>query len=204
MGIVNPLLGTAGGPRGDGEAAERNALAVLLAEFNGNVDASNVKDGSLTINELGGALQQLLHSPGDVKFSARATPEAGWLVADGSAVSRSTYAALFSAIGTQFGTGDGSTTFNLPDLRGRVPVGKGQLGNIGTLGGSDNVAVASRSPVHTHRVQGDTAIPNAGQSFNTSTGDVPSANTDIHTHGVDVTSGIGGPTYLVLNPFIKY
>ena len=43
---------------------------------------------------------------------------AGWLKADGSAVSRTDYANLFSAIGTTFGTGDGSTTFNLPDLRG--------------------------------------------------------------------------------------
>jgi len=47
------------------------------------------------------------------------TPPDGWLEADGSAVSRATYAALFAAIGVMFGNGDGSTTFNLPDLRGR-------------------------------------------------------------------------------------
>lgn len=49
---------------------------------------------------------------------ARNTAPTGWLKANGAAVSRTTYAALFTAIGTTFGTGDGSTTFNLPDLRG--------------------------------------------------------------------------------------
>ena len=51
------------------------------------------------------------------------TAPTGWLLCDGSAVSRATYADLFGAIGTNFGSGDGSTTFNLPDMRGRVPVG---------------------------------------------------------------------------------
>lgn len=55
---------------------------------------------------------------GEVAFFARATPPSGWLKANGAAVSRTTYAALFAAIGTTFGAGDGSTTFNLPDLRG--------------------------------------------------------------------------------------
>jgi microcystin-dependent protein len=47
----------------------------------------------------------------------------GWLLCDGSAVSRTTYARLFSAIGTKYGSGNGSTTFNLPNFKGRVPVG---------------------------------------------------------------------------------
>lgn len=46
----------------------------------------------------------------------------------GQAVSRSTYAALFAAIGTNYGTGDGTTTFNVPDLRGRIPAGKDDMG----------------------------------------------------------------------------
>jgi microcystin-dependent protein len=56
--------------------------------------------------------------PGQVAAFAMATPPSGWLKANGAAVSRTTYAALFAAIGTTFGEGDGSTTFNLPDLRG--------------------------------------------------------------------------------------
>lgn len=64
----------------------------------------------------------------------------GYLLCDGSAVSRATYAALFTAISTVYGVGDGSTTFNLPDLRGRVAVGKDDMGGSGanriTAGGS--------------------------------------------------------------------
>ena len=55
---------------------------------------------------------------GEVAFFARTTPPSGWLKANGAAVSRTTYAELFAAIGTTFGAGDGRTTFNLPDLRG--------------------------------------------------------------------------------------
>ena len=55
---------------------------------------------------------------GSVQAFARAAAPAGWLVCDGAAVSRSAYAGLFAAIGVVFGAGDGSTTFNLPDLRG--------------------------------------------------------------------------------------
>ena len=51
------------------------------------------------------------------------TPPEGWLICDGSVVSRTAYSALFAAIGTTYGAGDGSTTFNLPDYRDRVPVG---------------------------------------------------------------------------------
>jgi len=57
-------------------------------------------------------------TPGTVIFYAKSTPPAGFLKANGAAVSRTTYAALFATIGTIFGAGDGSTTFNLPDLRG--------------------------------------------------------------------------------------
>ena len=74
----------------------------------------------------------------------------GWLLCNGAAVSRSTYAGLFAKIGTKYGTGDGSTTFNLPDFRDRYPIGSGtnltgtkvaeQLPNItGNLGYTFNI-----------------------------------------------------------------
>lgn len=56
--------------------------------------------------------------PGATMPFAQSTPPAGWLKANGAAVSRTTYAALFAAIGTTWGVGDGTTTFNVPDLRG--------------------------------------------------------------------------------------
>lgn len=56
--------------------------------------------------------------PGTVAHFANSTAPAGWLKCNGAAVSRATYAALFAAIGTTYGVGDGATTFNLPELRG--------------------------------------------------------------------------------------
>jgi microcystin-dependent protein len=70
-------------------------------------------------------LQQIFN-PGDLKFSASALSQTSdWLLCDGSAVSRTTYAGLFAAINTVYGAGDSSTTFNLPDFRGRFPIGLG-------------------------------------------------------------------------------
>lgn len=57
-------------------------------------------------------------------FGGTSAPN-GWLLCDGSAVSRTEYADLFMAIATNFGAGDGSTTFNLPDMRGAAPAGAG-------------------------------------------------------------------------------
>ena len=67
--------------------------------------------------EIAGATAATVPS-GSVMTFAMNTAPTGWLKANGAAVSRTTYAALFTAIGTTFGVGDGSTTFNLPDLRG--------------------------------------------------------------------------------------
>lgn len=68
------------------------------------------------------------------------TPPTGYLLCDGSAVSRTTYSDLFNVIGTTYGTGDGSTTFNLPNLKGRVPVGLDSsdtdFDTLGETGGS--------------------------------------------------------------------
>jgi hypothetical protein len=63
--------------------------------------------------------------PGIVKMYAASTPPTGYLLCDGSAVSRTTYADLFSVIGETWGAGDASTTFNVPDLVGAAPSGAG-------------------------------------------------------------------------------
>jgi len=67
-------------------------------------------------------------------FAGSTAPE-GWLICQATAVSRTTYAALFAVIGTTYGTGDGSTTFNLPDMRGVFPRGSGTNGT-GNYGGA--------------------------------------------------------------------
>src|SRR5688572_13958247 len=85
-------------------------------------------------------------TPAATSTTGIAVPYAGssaptdWLLCDGSAVSRTTYANLFAVIGTTYGSGDGSTTFNLPDLRGRTVAGKDNMGGAAanriTSGGS--------------------------------------------------------------------
>lgn len=85
---------------------------------------------------------------GSVQFVAQGTAPTGWLKANGAQVSRTTYAALFAAIGTTFGAGNGSTTFNLPDLRGEflrgLDDGRGVDGSRG-LGTSQSHLVSSAS-----------------------------------------------------------
>lgn len=81
---------------------------------------------------------------------AAAAP-AGWLLCDGSAVSRATYAALFAVIGTTYGNGNGSTTFNLPDRRGRFGLGKAAAGTGSVLGSSGGTLDHNHSvPAHAH------------------------------------------------------
>ena len=78
-----------------------------------------------------------------------------YLECNGVAVSRTTYAALFAVIGTTYGAGDGSTTFNLPDAHGRSVVSVARSGghtDVTTLGASDSAALASRRPKHSHTV----------------------------------------------------
>lgn len=100
----------------------------------------------------------------------------GWLFCFGQAVSRTTYSALFAVIGTVFGVGDGSTTFNIPDLRGRTLAGRDDMGGVaanrltvavfdgtilGNAGGQevgnsasvDSVGGGSTTTVTTHSVQ---------------------------------------------------
>jgi len=103
-------------------------------------------------------------------FAGAASPT-GWLLCYGQAVSRVTYAALFAVIGTTYGAGDGSTTFNVPDLRGRVAAGMDNMGGtaanrltnsgtgnpgvngatLGATGGADRHTLgAAEMPSHTH------------------------------------------------------
>jgi microcystin-dependent protein len=89
------------------------------------VATANIVDGNVTLAKLVTAVQQALLPAGAVQAFAMNSAPAGWLAADGSNVNRTTYAALFTAIGTTYGAGDGSTTFALPDLRGIFVRGSG-------------------------------------------------------------------------------
>jgi len=89
-----------------------------------------------------------------MKYAGTAAPS-GWALCDGSLFSRSTFSQLFAAIGTSYGVGDGSTTFNVPDLRGKVPVGKdaATFATLGATGGVETVALTAAqggASNHTH------------------------------------------------------
>lgn len=87
-----------------------------------------------------------------VDFAGPTAPN-GYLACDGSEISRTTYAGLFVAIGTTWGGGDGTTTFNLPNFQGAVALGSGALA-VGDTGGSDTTTLAiANLPAHTHTVQ---------------------------------------------------
>lgn len=142
-----------------------------------------------------------------------ATAPTGWLICDGSAISRSTYADLFAIIGTTYGSGDGSTTFNLPDLRGRVIVGFAASGghpDVSTLGNNDGVAEQYRRPKHQHTPHAHSLYNFFGGSHTVS-GALYGANSQNTT--LDVSSADGGsgnaddavdaPAWIVVNHIIK-
>lgn len=93
---------------------------------------------------------------GCIQIYGGSSAPSGWLICDGSAVSRTTYAALFTAIGTTYGVGNGSTTFNLPDCRGRAVIGVGQGSGLtnrtlaATTGTETHTLALSETPSHNH------------------------------------------------------
>jgi len=106
--------------------------------------------GALSASNLANAPNPIL--PGTVAYLGMNSTPTGWLKANGAAVSRTTYAELFSAIGTTYGIGNGSTTFNLPDLRGEFPRGWDDGRGIDSgraFGSSQDHAVQS----HVHNLQ---------------------------------------------------
>jgi microcystin-dependent protein len=146
-------------------AVMNNNNNALRGAINGGIDNSNIaSNAQIAVSKLNtpGGTTEFLRSDGSwaaavpsgciLPFAGSAAPS-GWLVCDGTAVSQSTYAALYAVIGVTYGN-PGSGNFNLPDLRGRVAVGQAPGGNpyVDALGDSDGIAVGSRSIVHRHSV----------------------------------------------------
>ena len=99
---------------------------------------------------------------GTIAAYAGSTAPTGTLLCDGAAVSRITYAALFAILGTRYGSGNGSTTFNLPNLKGRVPVGMDALQSefdaLGETGGAKtHTLTESQIPIHAHNIKSASA-----------------------------------------------
>src|SRR5262245_5545467 len=154
---------------------------------------------------------------GSMLMFGGASAPSGWLLCQGQAVSRTTYIDLFGVIGIAFGAGDGSTTFNLPDLRGRLPLGLGTGSGLGgyessTAGGSAGGAADPARLNHSHDHRGATTCPGArpthgmpGQTPDpsprtggTASGAPPrSARYGVHAHGGDTATGGSSHTHTI-------
>ncbi|WP_461208556.1 phage tail protein [Desulfocurvus sp. DL9XJH121] len=182
----------------------------LVADMQGDAGAGGAR-GLVPAPAAGDAGKALLGSgawgmiagvpPGCVAWFGADTPPEGWLECDGAAVSRTTYADLFTAIGEAFGAGDGSTTFALPDLRGQFVRGWDNGAGVDpgrALGGAQSDQNASHS--HSYdKASSDTLICDSyGGSPGSHTASISSAS----------TGGSGGgearPRNVALLPIIKY
>lgn len=160
---------------------------------------TNIDAGAITSAKLATATVQLLAPTGVIQGYAGSAAPTGWLLCDGSAVSRATYADLFTLIGTTYGVGDGSTTFNLPDLKGRVPVGRnaadGSFDVLGESGGAKTHTLTSAEmPVHRHNVSAYSHTVSQSDSNlshrHSADGDLSAVGVGDHSH--TGTSDFGG------------
>lgn len=118
---------------------------------------------------------------GALQMWSTATAPSGWLLCYGQAVSRTTYSVLFAVIGTTFGVGDGSTTFNLPDLRGRMLVGLDNMGGSAAnrVAAATSIGQAAGAETHSH----------TGGSHSHSAGTIVQVD---NTHNLNPTGNLDG------------
>jgi len=141
---------------GTGVTTSTGTGSVVLSAspaLTGTPTAPTAAFGTNTTQVATTAFVQAAGLTGEIKMWGVASAPAGYLLCDGAAVSRTTYAALFAVYGTTFGAGDGSTTFNLPNFKDRMPIGAGNSYALAATGGSATTTIsASNLPPHTHSI----------------------------------------------------
>lgn len=172
-------------PFGENDAINASSLNARLAELDAIIALNSIQPGMIEL------------------FAGNAAPS-GWLLCDGAAVSRTLYPALFTAIGTTFGAGDGTSTFNVPDLRGRVPIGAGTGAGLTArtlaqqVGAETHQLTVPELPAHTHSNLGlniGTVASGAGSNAATSGGTTGTAGSNVAHNNVQPS--------LVVNYLIK-
>ena len=176
-----------------GTTSQNNGFTGALGEISidTDTDALILHDGSTA-----GGIE--LVPAGTIVAFGNTTAPTGWLACNDAAVSRSTYARLFASIGTSFGIGDGSSNFNVPDLRDRVPLGFGS--NMSSMGAATTGIAASAVMASASKNDATTPTGTTGsttQSISTSTANfassakdsstaaaVTAVNTSAHTHSI--------------------
>lgn len=172
---------------------------------NSAINASKIADTTITSSKFVADVVQALIPSGTILATGRSTAPTGYLLCNGGTANRTTHATLFTAIGTTYGAGDGSTTFGLPDLRGRVPVGEdGSAARLtandalGQSGGEEkHTLTTGEMPSHTHRIF---QASGAGGVNSTSQIYAP-PNGVASVTGLDTQSAGGGGSHNNMQPF---
>jgi len=201
---------------GDGELyiRARGTGEDMYIDAKDNLNLQTDSSTRLAINSSGqiaqdGVIGRIAPTGVVLPFAGGSIP-AGWLLCTGGAVSRTTYANLFSCIGTTYGVGDGSSTFNVPDMQGRVPAGvntaDSDFVSLNTTGGAATVTLALTDvPAHGHEIYGSTGggatpyrkvVTSSGNNFTGTTYTVLSGAAEMEQVG-------GGGSHNNLQPYIS-
>jgi len=161
-------------PNGYKAALVCNGTDVVIAEnyllspyLGGTPTAPTASAGTSTTQIATTAFVQAAGLTGEIKMWGVASAPSGYLICDGSAVSRTTYAALFAVYGTTFGAGNGTTTFNIPNFSGKMPIGVNGTYTLASTGGSATTTlVEANVPTHTHTFSATTGSNNSSLTHN--------------------------------------
>lgn len=177
--------------------ADQSAADIRTLGF---FDTSNDGDGSgLDADKLDGEHLSRVAPTGMIVMWPTDSSPSGWIFCRGQSVNRTTYADLFAVIGTVYGAGNGSTTFNVPDLQQRFPLGKAAAGTGDTLAGTGGEID------HDHSFYDEFITGGPNPLSGVEPGSLGSQPSIIHTHSgyVSGTTSTKNPPYLVLNYIIK-
>jgi microcystin-dependent protein len=198
-------------------AVDDSGHLILTTAGGSTVDAGDVIGPTGATGATGSDGPDGVNATGTVVMFAASLPPTGWEMCDGRALSRTTFSALYAVIGTTFGTGDGSTTFNVPNMQQKYA--RQDSGALGVTGGSDT---------HSHQIDGGTPAAAAEITITNGTiinlfanqvstaswtanetldGSSPATSTVSQNHGAKVIGQTqtenSDPPYLNLNFIIK-